>query len=69
VPCALGAVLIVKGENYYRDLCGISWHLMPISNQKSIQMIMSFSVKPRQLSAGFKILNMETFVDVKFIYK
>jgi hypothetical protein len=66
VPCVMGTILITKGENYYLGICKVSWHLMPVSDQKSIQMIMNFAAIPRQLSAGLKILDMETFVDVKF---
>lgn len=66
VPCVMGTVLTTKGENFYDHICKLSWHLMSISDQKSIQIIMTYAVLPKQLSSGIKILNMETFVEVKF---
>ena len=43
----------------------MSWHLMSISDQKSMQLIMKYAVIPKQLSTGVKVLNMETFVEVR----
>lgn len=64
VPCVLGTIVVMKGDKFYDDVCKLPWHLMSVTDQKSIQMIIGYASKPKQLSAGVKILNMETFVEV-----
>lgn len=65
VPCVMSTVLKSKAENFYKNIYKLSWHLMSISDQKSVQLIMKYAFLPKQLSTGLSVLNMETFVEVK----
>ncbi|KAL7029970.1 hypothetical protein ACKWTF_006452 [Chironomus riparius] len=69
LPCALGSVLISKGDEFYQNLYNISWHLMSISDQKSLKFIILNSKKPNGLAAGIRTLELSAFLEIyKAIY-
>ncbi|XP_070502404.1 putative odorant receptor 83c [Chironomus tepperi] len=69
LPCALGSMLVSKGEQFYDDLCNFSWNLVSISDQKALKFILQYSRKPKGLSAGFVALNFYTFLQIyKTVY-
>ena len=67
VPCLMSTILKTKGEDLYQNIYFMSWRLMSIADQKSIQLVLQYAALPKQLTTGVKVLNMETFVEV-FVY-
>lgn len=62
----------MQGDNYYTNLCSINWHLLSLSDQKSISLLMVFAINPKSITMGLKVLNVESFLEVKnknFIFK
>ncbi|KAL7029971.1 hypothetical protein ACKWTF_006453 [Chironomus riparius] len=64
LPCVLGSILISKGDEFYRKLYNISWHLLSISNQKSFKFIILNSKTSKGLAAGIQTLELTAFLEV-----
>ncbi|CRK97284.1 CLUMA_CG010679, isoform A, partial [Clunio marinus] len=68
-PNLLGTVLIVAGDNYYNHLCNISWHMLSVSDQKSVLLLLVSAINPKKITAGLAVLQLQTFIEIyKSIY-
>jgi hypothetical protein len=65
VPCVLGTMLKVKGNELHGNVCKISWHLLSIPDQKSLQLILQFGETSKCLTAAHCPLDLQTFVEVR----
>ena len=65
LPCALGSILISKGDKFYENVYNISWNLLSTSDQKSLAFIILYAKKPKGLAAGITTLNLSTFLEVR----
>ena len=57
-------MLTVKGDDYYDEICKISWHTMFLRDQKSIILMMKGAIKSKDISFGLMKLNLESFLEV-----
>ena len=64
IPCLVGTILTVKGDDYYDEICKISWHTMSLRDQKSISLMISAATKSKDFSFGLMKLNLESFLEV-----
>ena len=64
VPCLVGTVLLVKGDEFYDDICKLSWNTMSLRDQKSISIMLSFAKTSKTVSFGLMKLNLESFLEV-----
>ena len=58
-------MLTVKGDEFYDEICKISWHTMSLRDQKSISLMISAARKSKDISFGLMKLNLESFLEVK----
>ena len=65
IPCLLGTFLLTQGEKYEKNLCNLHWNLMSITDQKALRLLLWGAYKPKKISMGLKVLNLQTFVEVK----
>lgn len=69
VPCLVGTVLLVKGDEFYADICKLTWNEMSLRDQKSINIMLSFAKTSKTVSFGLMKLNLESFLEIfKNIY-
>lgn len=61
----IGTVLTMKGDDYYDQICKLSWNKMSLSDQKSISLMMNAAQKPKEVTFGLMKLNLESFLEVK----
>ena len=59
-------MLISKGDEFYQNLYDISWHLLPITDQKSLIFIILNSKKSKGLAAGYRTLELSAFHEVNY---
>jgi hypothetical protein len=64
LPCALGSLLISKGDKFYESLYNISWHLLSVSDKKTLALIILNSEKSKGLTAGIRTLEFSAFQEV-----
>jgi hypothetical protein len=64
VPCLLGTFLVHEGDKYFANLYNISWHLLSLSDQKSMTILLVFAIKPKSITMRLKVLDLQSFVDV-----
>ncbi|CAO1305632.1 unnamed protein product [Diamesa serratosioi] len=50
VPCLVGTVLVVKGDEFYADICKLTWNSMSLRDQKSINIMLCFAKKSKTVS-------------------
>lgn len=63
-PCLLGMFVLLKGDKYYENLCNISWHLLSLSDQKSLSLLLVTAIRPKSITMGIKVLNLQSFLEV-----
>ncbi|CAO1360022.1 unnamed protein product [Diamesa hyperborea] len=68
VPCLVGTVLLVKGDEFYDDICKLSWNTMSLQDQKSISIMLTFAQNSKTVSFGLMKLNLESFLEVNINY-
>ena len=64
MPCLVGTILTVKGDEYFDEICKISWEIMTLRDQKSISLMISGAIKSKDISFGLMKLNLESFLEV-----
>lgn len=64
MPCLLGNLLMIENDRYYFNLCSVPWHLMTVSDQKAISLLLVFAHQPRSISMKLNVLNLEMFLRV-----
>ena len=64
----MGTILTVKGDQYYDEICKVSWHSMSLRDQKSISLMMSAAKKSKDISFGLMTLDLESFLEVIKIF-
>lgn len=67
MPCLLGTLLESKCDEFFENICKLSWIELPMSDRKSLIIILASALKLRSISFGFMNLNFDSFVQV--IYK
>lgn len=56
---------MMAGDKHYTSLCNINWHLLSLSDQKSISLMMVFAIQPKPITMILKVLNVESFLKVR----
>lgn len=64
VPCLLGTLLLIEGDKHYLNLCNASWHLLSLSDQKSFSLLLVSATRPKSITMGVNVLDLESFVGV-----
>ncbi|CRK98951.1 CLUMA_CG012053, isoform A [Clunio marinus] len=69
LPCVLGTILIIAGDNFYDNLCKIHWNLLSIPDQHSFILLLISSKTSEVITIQMNVLHLETFVAIyKSIY-
>lgn len=55
----------MAGERYFESLCNINWHLLPLADQKTLNILMSAAIQPKPITIVIKEINLGLFVEVK----
>lgn len=63
-PCLLGTFLEIYCESFYVSMCQLSWVDLPVSDQKSLLILMNASMKMQSMTFGLMDLNLNTFIEV-----
>lgn len=64
IPCLLGTYLEEKCGRYFEKICSISWIELPVSDQKSVIMILSSARQVKSIFFSIMKLNLNSFVQV-----
>jgi hypothetical protein len=63
--CLFGTFLEIKSEKFFLKLTTFPWMNLPLTDQKSLIMIMSSAIEVKSVSNGLGKLNLDSFVEVK----